>query len=51
MTTAASVEEKCSVTIDVTPSWYTKSDRYLKMLIETKQIKKGPIAYDNYITN
>jgi len=26
----------CSVTIDVTPFLYTKSDRYYKMLIEDK---------------
>ena len=31
---ALMIFENCSVTIDVTPLRYTKSDRYLKMLIE-----------------
>ena len=40
----------CSVTIDVTPFIYTKSDRYFKIIIENNILKKGSIAYDKYIT-
>ena len=45
------VDKECSVTIDVTPFIYTKSDRYLKIVIvNTHILKKGTIAYDKYIT-
>lgn len=36
--TFISYKEYCSVTIDVTPSMYTKSDKYLKMLIENTHL-------------
>ena len=36
----------CRVTIDVAPWEYTKSDRYLKMLINPNTFKKGSNRYD-----
>ena len=42
--------KKCSVTIDVTPFIYKKSNKSYKILIETKIYTKGLIAYDKYIT-
>ena len=36
----------CSVTIDVTPFLYTKSDRYFKMLIERTYFKERNYRYD-----
>jgi len=42
--------KECSVTIDVTPFVYTKSDKSVKIVIATKLLKKGSIAYDNYTT-
>ena len=38
--------KNCRVTIDVAPREYTKSDRYLKMLINTNTFKKGSNRYD-----
>lgn len=35
---------KCSITIDVTPLMYTKSDKYLKMLIENKHIYRKDLS-------